>query len=233
MHIHYLQHVPFEDLASLGPALLAMGHTLSHTRLYAGDPLPASDRFDALIVMGGPMGVHDEAIHPWLATEKSLIRQVIEQTVKPVLGICLGAQLIADALGATVSANPCREIGWFPLDLDAAFSASRWGGYLVAGEPVFHWHGDTFALPAGALAIGSSAACATQGYIVEDRVVGLQFHLETTLESATALIAACGDELDGSAYVQSAGEMLANPERFTRINRAAAGFVGEWLKSAS
>lgn len=230
MRIHYLQHVPFEDLGSLEPALLAMGHSVACTRLHSDHSLPGVEDFDALIVMGGPMGVHDEDIYPWLVDEKSLIRNVIDKSRKPLLGICLGAQLIADVLGAPVTRNPYTEIGWFPLHLDPAFMASPWAATLVNGDPVFHWHGDTFALPQGALPVGSSAACEAQGYIIDDRIVGLQFHLETTLESAASLIRECGNELAVGAFVQSAETIMAEPERFTRINAAAAALAHHWLK---
>src|SRR5690606_27194814 len=147
LRIHYLQHVPFEDPGSLLPALANLGHGVAGSHPYRGDPLPRVDDFDALIIMGGPMGAEDEAIHPWLAAEKALIGEVCRHTAKPVLGICLGAQLIASALGAPVTRNPQPEIGWFPLHLDDAFAASPWGQCFDDGAPVFHWHGDTFALP--------------------------------------------------------------------------------------
>lgn len=229
MRIHYLQHVPFEDLGSMAPQLSSRGHELSVTHLYRGEPLPAVDGFDALIVMGGPMGVKDESRYPWLAAEKVFLHQLMTETHTPVLGVCLGAQLIADVLGAPVARNPHREIGWFPLALDPRFVASPWGGCLKNGELVFHWHGDTFALPDGALPIASSAACEHQGFIIDDRIVGLQFHLETTPQSADALLRECADELDGSAYVQSAEAIVAEPERFECINEAMGRLLDSWL----
>lgn len=230
MRIHYLQHVPFEDLGSLESPLLDLGHAVNCTRLYASDPLPHIEDFDALIVMGGPMGVHDEALYPWLGDEKALIRTVITDSQKPLLGICLGAQLIAAVLGAPVTRNPQREIGWFPLHLDPAFMASRWGGCIANGDLAFHWHGDTFTLPPGALPVGSSEACQTQGYVIDGRIIGLQFHLETTVASATALLRECADELDGGLFVQSAEAIMAQPERFARINAAATAIARQWLK---
>jgi len=233
LRIHYFQHVPFEDLGSLKSTLLDLGHDLSCTRLYAGELLPHCDQFEALIVMGGPMGVYDEALYPWLADEKRLIQEAI-RTGKHLLGICLGAQLIATVLGAAVTRNPQPEIGWFPLRLAAEFTRSRWGNFLNVDEPVFHWHGDTFALPEGALPIGSSDACANQGYIVGERIIGLQFHLETTPESALALISECADQLDDTnPYVQSAGIIMADPARFASINRAADTLVRQWLGGES
>ena len=229
MRIHYLQHVPFEGLGSMAPFLTRNGHSLSRTALHEDQPLPDITAFDALIVMGGPMGVHDEDRHPWLHREKSFIGQVIRDTDKPVLGICLGAQLIAAVLGAAVTRNRHREIGWFPLALDPVFKRSRWGDALSDGQSVFHWHGDTFELPDRALPVGSSAATRHQGFVVDDRVLGLQFHLETTPEGAEDLIAECGDELDGSRFVQNAGEITGQPSRFAAANQAMATLLDVWL----
>lgn len=218
LRIHHLQHVPFEGLGSIEPALSARGHRLSASHLYRGDSLPAVDAFDWLIVMGGPMGVHDESLHPWLAAEKGLIRDAIAAG-RSLLGICLGAQLIAQVLGAAVTRNAHREIGWFPVERSAAAAATRIGAALPPRFDAFHWHGDTFALPPGAVHLARSEACANQGFVFAERVVGLQFHLETTPESARALIAHGGDELDGSRYVQAAAAMLAKPVRFAGVNR--------------
>ncbi len=233
MNVHYLQHVPFEDLGSMEPWLRAQGHRLSATHLYRGEVLPEPSAPDALIVMGGPMNVADDAQHPWLTAEKDFLEAFIRETDKPVLGICLGAQLIAHVLGARVGRNAAPEIGWFPVTPDPAFSASRWGHCLEPGMPVFHWHGDSFDLPAAALPVGHTSACANQGFVLDDRIVGLQFHLETTAESARHLVRACGDELDGSRYVQSADAILAAPkERYEAINRAMSELLHLWLTPA-
>jgi GMP synthase-like glutamine amidotransferase len=216
MRIQVLQHVPFEGPASLADDFSRRGYPVATTHWYAGDPSPALDSFDGLVVMGGPMGVNDEADFAWLAEEKALIRAAIE-VQKPVLGICLGAQLIASALGAPVTRNPEREIGWFPLKSTGA--QSPFADIFANNPEVFHWHGDTFALPAGAVLLAGSQACAHQAFSIGDRVLALQFHLETTEQSARALVAECSNELDASRYVQSAEEMLARPERFTATNQ--------------
>ncbi|MBI2480305.1 MAG: amidotransferase [Planctomycetia bacterium] len=218
MRIHYLQHVPFEGLGSMQPVLLAAGHTITVSRLYEAAALPTTEQFDWLIVMGGPMGVYDEREYPWLDTEKRLIENAIEDD-KIVLGVCLGAQLIASVLGASVYANSHKEIGWFPVERTAAAAASGLGGTVPASVEAFHWHGDTFDLPAGALHLARSAACENQAFVYRQRILGLQFHLETTRESAEALIENCGHELVGGPYLQSAEAMLSGDERFTRINQ--------------
>lgn len=217
MRIHHFQHVPFEGLAGMEPYLREQGHHLGATRCYRGEAPPALARFDCLIVMGGPMGVYDEREHPWLIQEKDLIRLAIANG-KIVLGVCLGAQLIADAMGAFISRNAHKEIGWYPLVPDAAAATTIMDGLLPPELEVFHWHGDTFEIPSGAIRLASSQACRNQGFIFENRVVALQFHLETTPESAHLLLDNCADELDRSRYVQDAEEMFADPGRFERIN---------------
>lgn len=218
MNILYLQHVPFEGLGSIERWALENGHSLSRVRLFAGDPFPSLERFQWLIVMGGPMSIYDEKDHVWLKAEKWFVRQVIEAG-KPVLGICLGAQLIADVLGAKVTKGKHKEIGWFPVRLDEAFAQTRLGQALPAEMNVFHWHGETFELPAGAHLIGSSEVCENQGFIYGDRVIGLQFHLEMTATGAQELISCSLDELVDAPYIQTADEMLADESRFADTNR--------------
>jgi GMP synthase-like glutamine amidotransferase len=167
--------------------------------------------------MGGPMGVYDELQYPWLTEEKTFIRRSIDAG-KIVLGICLGAQLIANALGAVVFKNPYREIGWFPIERQLNANESAMADIFPETLEVFHWHGDTFEIPQGAKLLASSEGCRNQGFIIDSRVLGLQFHLETTSESAGALIQNCGAELDGSKYVQSAAEIMSDKSRFLRIN---------------
>jgi len=217
LRIHYLQHVPFEGLSSIEPVLKEKGHHLAATHLYNGQPLPSVSDMDWLIVMGGPMGIDDEEIYPWLGAEKRLIKKAIDSG-KIVLGICLGAQLIADALGAKIYKNEHREIGWFNINCSLEAEGTILSTAMPDQIDVFHWHGDTFDIPTGAKALASSEACKNQGFILHDRVVGFQFHLETTLRSASALIENCGDELDGSRYVQTENEMLSDPLKFTHIN---------------
>ncbi|MEE9351633.1 MAG: type 1 glutamine amidotransferase [Thiotrichaceae bacterium] len=224
MRIHHLQHVPFEGLSSMEPVLKAKGHQLTSTHLYDNQALPSIDDIDWLIVMGGPMGIYDEAIYPWLDAEKKFIKQAIDSG-KKVLGICLGAQMIADVLGAKVYKGKHKEIGWFDIMCSRGVKDTLLSSVIPEKTTVFHWHGDTFDIPEGAVALAASEACKNQGFIYDDRVIAFQFHLETTLESATALIENCGNELDGSKYVQTADEMLADVQRFTSINEVMVGVL--------
>lgn len=224
MRIHFLQHVPFEGLASIRDWIERGGHEADGTRLYAGDGLPHPERADLLIVMGGPMGVHDVDAYPWLTAEKAFLRQAIDAG-RRVLGICLGAQLIADVLGARVYPNEQKEIGWFPVTRAADAGRSPLGGLLPERFDAFHWHGDTFDLPPGAVHLAQSAACRHQAYAIDGRVLGLQFHLETTPESAAALIEHGGDELVGGPAIQTPAQMLVPGERFAALNRLMAGLL--------
>lgn len=209
MRIHCLQHVDFEGPGHIGTWLAAHGHVLTTTTFWTRDAaLPALDAFDALLILGGPMSVNDEQQLPWLRDEKRFVRDCMAAG-KPVLGICLGAQLIASALGARVFSNPVREIGWF--DIHPLTTGGDDLLRLTGETRVFHWHGETFDLPAGARLLASSAACVNQVFQIGERVIGLQCHLETTPEAAQALVAHCGDELQPAAWVQSEAEILAAP----------------------
>lgn len=224
MRIHSLQHVAFEDIGSMANDFRARGYTLSSTHWYRGDMAPAVSEFDALIVMGGPMGIYDEKIYPWLAYEKILIKEAIGAG-KIVLGICLGAQLIADVLGGKVTRNPHKEIGWLPINISASAATHPIAQVFTCYPEVFHWHGDTFALPPGAIRLASSEGCANQAYVFQNKVYGFQFHLETTPESAQALIAHCGEDIDGSRYTQNAQTILASNVKFVQINRAMSEVI--------
>lgn len=217
MRVHYLQHVPFESLGSIEGWLQEQGADITRTRLFLGEPLPDLTAFDWLIVMGGSMGVGDEDIFPWLKAEKLLISQAVRAN-KPVLGICLGAQLLASALGASVYKNRHREIGWFPVERTALANGYPVGQILPEQADVFHWHGDTFDLPEGAVHLAQSAACKNQCFIFGDRTVGLQFHLEMTAETAKSLISHCPDDLAEGTYVQTPAQMLENEKKFEEIN---------------
>ena len=213
--IQVLQHVPFEGLGSIAAWLAAQRADVGITRLFAGDPVPRADRTGALIALGGPMSVNDEDALPWLRPEKQLVRDTVARGT-PVLGVCLGAQLIASALGARVYRGAAREIGWFPVHGVPGVSPSF---QLPSETLVFHWHGETFDLPAGAARLAGSTACANQAFQVGRNVVALQFHLETTPAGVEALVEHCRDELVPGLYVQSERELRAAPaESYAAIN---------------
>ncbi|MGE7774374.1 type 1 glutamine amidotransferase [Chitinophaga sp. NPDC101104] len=195
MRIRIFQHVPFEGPAAIAEWAESKGHTLEYTRFYDNDPLPAASDVDMLVVMGGPMGVYDTDEFPWIRNEIAFISDAVESG-KPVLGVCLGSQLLAAALGAAVYPNREKEIGWFPVTFHAEWAPAS----LV----VFHWHGDTFDLPEGAQLLAESPVTKHQAFQFGQNAVGLQFHLEVTDVSVEGMIDACGHELHGGDWVQHA-----------------------------
>lgn len=225
MRLQCLTHVPFEGPAGIADWARAQGHQLHVTPLYAGTVPPAPETYDWLVVMGGPMGVGDEAAYPWLVAEKQAIRVAID-VGRTVIGICLGAQLIAQVLGARVYCNPHPEIGWMPIELTPEALESPLFGFLPPSLQVFHWHGDTFDLPRGAAHLARSGACAHQAFSYGDRVLGLQFHLESTPASVRDLVTHGADEIRPAPYVQDAERILmAGPGDYQTINGALFGIL--------
>jgi GMP synthase-like glutamine amidotransferase len=204
MHAVILQHHPIEGPGSLTPWLAS--HTTNQiVRLYAGEGCPDPEDVDLLIILGGPMSVNDEREFPWLVAEKVFIRQVIDRN-RPVLGICLGSQLIASALGAGVRANRHKEIGWLPIE-----GLTVNAPLTLPSTTVFQWHGDTFDLPVGAILLARSAACVHQAFLYKNNVLALQFHLESTPELVKLFIETGRDELVAAPYIQTAEAILSAP----------------------
>lgn len=175
MKISILQHAAYEGPGEIAAWASLRGHEAVVHHIYDRDPFPALDSFDLLVVMGGEMNVYQYRDWPWLKPERELIAATLAQG-KRVVGICLGAQLIADALGARVVQNAEYEIGWLPIALTT--EARDIFPELPPTATVLHWHGDTFALPSGAIRLAASEACAEQGFLIEKKCLGLQFHME-------------------------------------------------------
>lgn len=202
MKIQCLTHVPFEDAARIGDWAVDRGHGLTYTRLYRDDPLPDLDAFDMLAVMGGPMNIYESDAYPWLIAEKALLRHAVDAG-KTVLGVCLGAQLIADVLGGRVTPNPQKEIGWHPVTLtEAGLQCPLFSG-LPRQIDVFHWHGDTFSIPPKAVRLAASQACPNQAFLYRDRVLALQFHLEYSPDSIEKMLTHCSTELVKAPYINN------------------------------
>jgi GMP synthase (glutamine-hydrolysing) len=229
LKINCLQHVPFEGTASIGDWIGARGHQLTTTHLYRGEVLPPLEAVDWIIVMGGPMNVYEERLYPWLRAEKHFLAGALAAG-KTLLGVCLGAQLLADVLGGKVYPNAEKEIGWLPISIRPGTGTERFFPGAPRELTVFHWHGDTFDLPPEADWLASSEGCAHQAFAFGERVVGLQFHIETTPSSVAALMEHCGNELTEGRFIQPAARITENRAHF-RLNQRVLKTLLEQLEA--
>ena len=216
--IHVFQHVPFESPGFIEKWAIDQGFSLSVTRFFDGQKPPDAAGLDWLVIMGGPMGVYDEAEYPWLIEEKKAIKKALRGG-KVILGICLGAQLLAESLGARIRQNLYKEIGWFPIYLESSALDLPLAEVLPPQWEALHWHGDTFEVPDGARLLASSEACRNQGFVYGDRVVGLQFHLEMARSNVQGLVDHCAAEMVPDGYVQTSARILAADAPFAETRR--------------
>ena len=194
-HLLILQHVAHEGLGTLEPVFKQAGCAL--LRLNAADPKaawPRVDKLNGLVVMGGPQSVYEQATYPYLKREIAFLQEALTKNF-PILGVCLGAQLVAAALGANVTKNAQKEIGWYPLMREPGADGDPLCELFGQTESVFQWHGDTFSLPQGAVRLFSSPLCQDQAFRVRDNVYGLQFHVEVTEPMIRAWIKANAAEV--------------------------------------
>jgi GMP synthase (glutamine-hydrolysing) len=172
------QHVPFEPLGTLDPLFRGAGFRIRYVNFGRHpDAEPSIERYRGLVVLGGPMNVDQVEAHPHLATELRLIESAIEKGI-PVLGICLGAQLIAKVLGARVYPHVEKEIGWCDVGITDEGRLDPLLSHFGSTERIFQWHGDTFDLPRGSVFLARGSGCENQGFRYGPNVYGLQFHLE-------------------------------------------------------
>ena len=219
MRIHYLQHEPFETPGAILAWAIEHGHSLTSTMLYNNEPLPSIELFDMLVIMGGSMSVYDKHLNSWMNAELRFIESAIKAD-KAVLGICLGAQLIAASLGAPVYKNKTREIGWFPVSLTPEGSSSVLLKSWPDAFPMFHWHGDTFDVPAGAVRTAFSKACANQAFEYGGKTVALQFHPETTLADLELFLSNCQDDCrTADTFVQTVEQIREQVRLIPAMNK--------------
>ncbi len=221
-----VRHVAFEDLGSFGPLLEGAGFDVSVMDAGVDELAEPVVRSDLVVILGGPIGVYEEERYPFLSDERRALSQRLREG-RPTLGICLGAQLMAAALGARVYPGGHKEIGWGPLQLTAVGESSCLA--KLAGQPVLHWHGDTFDLPDGAERLASTALYENQAFALGQNVLALQFHPELEARRfeqwlvghAVELAAAGIDIAQLRAVVRQGGAAL---------RAAAASMLGHWLE---
>jgi len=212
------QHVAPETAGRIGDAVVAAGHTLRVVRSFAGEPVPPSLGTAAgLVVMGGPMGVYEREQYPYLHAELRLIEQAL-RSARPLLGVCLGSQLLAHALGAGVRPGPSKEIGWHELTLYPEAADDLMLSSAPHSFTGLHWHGDVFDLPAGAVGLARSAQTSWQAFRYGPSAWGLLFHMEVTQLLVAAMVQAFPDELaaaglDGREIVAQGAKHLPTLER--------------------
>ncbi len=203
MHIHFIQHMPFENPASIADWATENNHTTSYTKVFEDAAFPSTGLFDMLVIMGGVMGVYEEDAYDWMPTEKSFIKRSIEAK-KKVLGVCLGSQFIAEVLGAKVFPHTTKEIGWLPVEKVTSHALIE---KLPQAFTTFHWHGDTFTLPENAVHLFKTKACAQQGFVYNNHVAGLQFHMEVKEDLLNDMTEHERAELIKNDFVQTEDEI--------------------------
>jgi len=217
MNIHALLHIPYESPGYIEKWIRVKNHNLTYTKFYEPFNLPDIKDIDWLIVMGGPMSVYEDDKYPWLKAEKEFIKQAVEKN-KLVLGICLGSQLIAEVLGAKVYPNKLKEIGWFKIKTTEAVKENAVFNFFPKETVVFHWHGDTYDIPAGAVRLAESEAAKNQAFIFNNKVIGLQFHIEVTELLLNNMVDSGIKELKKDIYVQTAEEIRSGIHNCTSAN---------------
>jgi GMP synthase (glutamine-hydrolysing) len=212
------QHVPYEILGTLDPLLRDAGFRIRYVNFGRyPDIRPDISRYNGLVVLGGPMNCDQSDRFPHLTTEVELIREAITEGL-PILGICLGSQLIARALGARVYKNPVKEIGWYDLEPTEAGRKDPLFANFQSSQKIFQWHGDTFDIPHGAVHLAASQDCPNQAFRYADNVYGLQFHLESSNDSIEALLQHCATDLNDSQFVQNAAHIRSQISLATELN---------------
>lgn len=228
MKIHTITHAPFETIGCIADWISKKKFSLTESEPYNGDPLPPPSAYDCLIVMGGPQSPLQTKESPYLLDEIAHIKQAIAKD-KIVLGFCLGAQLIAEALDAKTEHSPEKEVGIFPIELtEEGKNCSLFDGFSEKFE-VIHWHNDMPGIPKGAKLLAHSKGCPQQAFQWGNKVFGFQFHMEVTKQGIAELAKYCPEDLIPGKYIQTAKQMFAfdikaiNERMFRILDRICQG----------
>jgi GMP synthase-like glutamine amidotransferase len=238
MKIHCLEHLKNETLGSIGTWITQKQHSLTKTLLYNEDfseepHFPNPEDFDLLLIMGGSMSVWEEAEYPWLKPEKKFVKEVIKSG-KPILGSCFGGQIIAEVLGAKVTKNKYKEIGWHEVKLVIPSRIEKKESLelptcFFSEFKAFMWHGDTFEIPAGAIKLFESEACANQGYLYNGNILGLQFHPEADKQWVKNQIEESSHELISDKYIQAADAICRQKTSFEEAKKVSFTIM-DWFE---
>ena len=221
-----IQHVAFEDLGTLEPILNNLGFAIQYYQAGYDDLRKIPAQSDLLVVLGGPIGVYDAQAYPFLEDELALLKTRLEKDL-PTLGICLGAQLMAHALGAQVYAGPEKEIGWYPIQVtdDPAYAYFK----VLAESPMFHWHGDTFDLPNDCKRLASSALYENQAFVYRQHCFAFQYHPEVYAKALEKWYIGHSCEIHHTPQVTTAKLRKAAQQYADTLEKNAADFWRQWL----
>lgn len=223
-----IQHIRCETLGTIAHALSLRGHSTLAIKTFEGEPIPGDmDEAAGLIIMGGPMGVCEQDRYPFLRQEIRLIEQALHEG-KPVLGVCLGSQLLASALGAQVKRGKRKEIGWYPIRLTSSAVDDLLWKEVEPSFMAYHWHGDIFDLPLDAVSLASSDMTACQAFRYGQSAYGILFHMEVTGRIVAEMVQTFSDELrqesiDGREIIGKARDYLPN------LHEIGKSVFGRWV----
>lgn len=227
-HATVIRHVAFEDLGSLAKALDQQNYTVKYVEAGADDLTSIDPSIDLLVVLGGPIGAYDEQDYPFLIDELCLLERRLVKDM-PTLGICLGAQLMARALGARVYPGSRKEIGWFPLSLSSTGKQTPLAHLAEEKTAVLHWHGDTFDLPAGATHLAASTLYHNQAFSWKQGGLALQFHPEVTTQGLERWFIGHACEIGATSDITVAKLREETVRYAGQLSIQAAKFWQDWL----
>jgi GMP synthase-like glutamine amidotransferase len=229
MQLRVIKHTTFEGPGAVAAWAKERGYALETTELEQGQALPSPADFDALVLMGGPMSVNEEDVYAWLRPEKALVRETLAKG-KKVLGICLGAQMIASAMGAKIAPNAFKEIGWFPLEATAGGQDHPFFKRMPKVMPAFHWHGETFGIPKGAVHLARTSVCEHQAFALGSQALGLQFHMEVDADSLREMVEGGREEIvAGAPFIQNQAVLLGQPELLGPLGIVCRAVLDDWI----